>query len=206
MMSVLLRPPHRALRPAQASLVTTAFALGAVDAVARTVGVALAVKWPNDLVVVGDDHSGPGYRKIAGILTESVVSGGEIAALVVGMGMNTGWGAMPPDLRDQAASLDDLSGAAVSRPDLMVEVLRRFEVRYRTLLAEGGPAKTIEQAIGASATVGRRVTVDLGGGDVVVGTAAGLDPEGGLLLRSDAGTTQVVTMGEVVHLRPLPPS
>jgi BirA family biotin operon repressor/biotin-[acetyl-CoA-carboxylase] ligase len=53
-------------------------------------------------------------------------------------------------------------------------------------------------------TVGRAVRVDLPGGDVLTGTATGIDVDGRLEVRSDAGDTVVLGAGDVVHVRPRP--
>ena len=189
---------------AEASLVTSAFAVAAVEAVSELCAVRLTVKWPNDLVVVADDLEGPGYRKVAGILTESVVSDGDITALVVGMGMNTSWGSMPPDLTDRAVSLDQLAGRAVSRPMLLSGLLRHFDANYRCLLAAGGRGAILERTQTVSATIGNRVSVDLGGGDILMGMASGLGSGGELIVRDGDGRRHTVSAGEVIRLRPAP--
>ena len=94
MMSILLRPPENTLSPSNASLITSALALSALAAVDEMTSIKLEVKWPNDLVVDSPNPTlvdgDPGYRKVAGILTETLVQQNAIEALVVGIGLNTG--------------------------------------------------------------------------------------------------------------------
>lgn len=205
MMSVLLRPPDHALQLRQASLVTSAFACAAAAACVALVGVEPGLKWPNDLVVeVAADRrveSDQGYRKLAGILTESVLAEGRISALVVGMGMNTGWGTVPPELDGIATSLDVLCGSAVDRPTLAAEILKGFDIRYSTLLG-GGTAAILDEARRRSVTIGRSVRIALTQDRVLEGVATDIDTEGHLLVTDGDGTPHVVSVGDVVRLRP----
>ena len=232
MMSVLLRPPQGPLPPARAALVTLAMALAAIDACEQTSGVRPQLKWPNDLVIVdraGGDPAGPGAarpdRKLAGILAESISAGGVLTALVVGMGLNTGWPEVPAELAGIATSLNLESGAPVDRTLLARRVLEGLEARYELLCcgdAEGGDgaAAVLDEARRNSATLGRRVRISfdatttappLGGrvadepaarGHSLEGLASDLDAEGRLLVTDDAGATHTVAVGDVVHLRP----
>lgn len=200
MISVLLRPAPDALTPSQASLVTSAFAAAAVEAVAQLTGAEIGIKWPNDLVV--DSPTGAGYRKLAGILTESVVADGAVEALVVGMGMNTGWPEVPAELSDVATSLNLLVGAEIDRPRLARTLLSGFDVRYRRLVGPGGVEATLAEARAGSATLGRQVRVELNDDSALVGIAWDLDADGRLVVRDDEGRDHAVSVGDVVHLRP----
>ena len=229
MMSVLLRPPLGPLPPARAALATLAVALAAIDACEQTSGIRPRLKWPNDLVVVGS--AGPASadrgpdRKLAGILAESISAGGVLAALVVGMGLNTGWPEVPAELAGIATSLNLESGAPVDRTLLARRVLEGLEARYELLCRSGaeggdGSAAVLDEARRNSATLGRRVRISFdattaapprGGraadgpaadGRSLEGVASDLDAEGRLLVTDDAGATHTVAVGDVVHLRP----
>jgi BirA family biotin operon repressor/biotin-[acetyl-CoA-carboxylase] ligase len=205
MMSVLLRPPAAALPPRQATLVTMAFAAAAAEACARETGVEPGIKWPNDLVVEVDLPAGherdQGYRKLAGILTESVVSGNEISALVVGMGLNTGWPEVPVELAGVATSLNLLAGLEIDRPSLARRILTGFERRYAALL-DGRYEQVLDEARRRSVTIGRRVRIELARDEFVEGLVTDLDDEGHLLVRSADDTVHVLAVGDVVHVRP----
>jgi BirA family transcriptional regulator, biotin operon repressor / biotin---[acetyl-CoA-carboxylase] ligase len=180
LVSVLLRPD---LPADQWHVVTLAAAVAAVDAVRECCRVEALVKWPNDVTV--DD------RKLAGILSE--VSTG---ALVVGMGLNVQWQAFPPELADTATACNMHSERVVARGDLLAEWLRALETRLGVIDDVVGATKA------RSATLGRRVRVDLAG-NVVEGVAVDLTAEGFLVVRRDDGSETVVTAGDVVHLRPI---
>ncbi|WP_419841954.1 biotin--[acetyl-CoA-carboxylase] ligase [Candidatus Poriferisodalis sp.] len=227
MMSVLLRPPPDRLPPARAALVTLALALAAVDACEQSSGLRPRLKWPNDLVVVADAaRAGAPSRgatrpdlKLAGILAESVAANGLLSALVVGMGLNTGWARVPAELEGAATSLNLASGAPVDRTTLARHVLEGLETRYRRLCSAGdaaGPEAVLDEARQNSATLGRRVRVTLGapaggpraemGSDTEVlsleGVASDLDGHGRLLVHDDDGVIHAVAVGDVMHLRP----
>ena len=221
MMSALLRPPPGPLPPARAAMVTLALALAAADACEQSSGVRPRLKWPNDLVIA--DSAGRD-RKLAGILAESISTHGALSALVVGMGLNTGWPQVPPELEGVATSLNLEAGAAVDRTALARQVLEGLEARYELLcradhgLGGGsGAAAVLDEARRNSATLGRRVRISFDatadrpatddpetGPPILEGLASDLDTHGRLLVTDDAGTIHTVAVGDVVHLRPAP--
>ena len=60
----------------------------------------------------------------------------------------------------------------------------------------------VAAAADRSATLGRRVRVELAR-DTFNGVATGMTPEGYLVVTRDDGTEQIVTAGDVIHLRPV---
>ncbi len=236
MMSVLLRPASSTdkdtakskgqLAPAQASLVVSAWACAAAQACESVVGISPTLKWPNDLVVTVDEQSGqpesgdtagPVTKKIAGILSESLISDGAITALVIGMGLNTGWQDIPAELADAATSLNILSGHDVDRAALAAKLLTGFEQRYADLLGEssspvdnreddnrGGIAQILTEVRQRCSTLGCRVRVEreTSAGGTLYGNAVDINSDGTLLVVDESGTQHRVSAGEVVHLRP----
>ncbi len=184
--SVLVRPR---LDPEAAHLVTTALALSAVEACDALAGVRPGLKWPNDLVV--------GDRKLAGVLAESMVTGNRLEAVIVGMGINVRTGAAPVETVDTAVSLEDLCGSEVDRSELLAEILGRFSHWMNGIDKPNGQTALMAAARQESATLGRRVSVELADGAVLEGLAEDLDQRGALVL---AGNRRVV-VGDVVHLR-----
>jgi len=180
LVSVLLRPRLPADRM---HLVTLAAALAATDAVHTLAGIEARVKWPND-VVVGD-------RKLAGILAEGDGAG----AVVVGMGLNVRADSFPPELADLATAVDLHGARPVDRRALLAAWLVALDAQLDRI------DNVVATAATCSATLGRRVRVELAS-EHVFGVAERLTPEGFLVLRTDDGREQVVTAGDVVHLRP----
>ncbi len=119
-------------------------------------------------------------RKLAGILAEADGAG----AVVVGMGCNVRPDALPPELVDIATAVE------VDREDLLVEWLVAYDARLAAL------DTVVAEAIVRSATLGRRVRVELPH-ETITGTATTLTDEGFLVVDG-----RVVSAGDVVHLRP----
>jgi BirA family transcriptional regulator, biotin operon repressor / biotin---[acetyl-CoA-carboxylase] ligase len=208
LMTVLLRPPA-----AVANATTMAVAVALTDAVAEVAGVQVRIKWPNDLVAPGDGTEVD--AKLAGILAEvdwpagSQASGGwprqtSGSRLVVaaGAGLNvTRPDDVPDDLADRAVWADELAGRAVDRVDLLVAYLRHLDDRYRGLVETLDASALRAEWVARSATLGRRVRIDLGSSDVV-GTATSVTDEGHLVVETLDGEQRTFAVGDVVHLRP----
>jgi BirA family biotin operon repressor/biotin-[acetyl-CoA-carboxylase] ligase len=182
----------------------SAVSCAALWAVTEVAGVTLRLKWPNDLVVVGiGDPAGPdgGDRKVAGVLAEARPVAGGRTATAIGVGVNCNWGAMPEALADIGTSLDLLCGRAVDTEELAATIVRGFDDRLSLLDTAEGAAALVAEARAHSATLGRRVHVELPGGGFE-GTAAALAADGALEVTLDDGSTRTVLAGDVVHLRP----
>lgn len=193
--SVLVRPdlPPRALH-----LLTFATAVAASDACDAVAGVRPRLKWPNDLVVA--DATGTD-RKLAGILSESVVSGGDVSAVVIGTGLNVNWPAdLPADLEATATSLNHLAGREVDREELLAAHLRGLEAILAELPDPAGRDALLLRYRHLSATIGRRVRVEMASG-ALTGQAVDVDDDGHLVVEL-GGELVPVAAGDVVHLRP----
>jgi BirA family biotin operon repressor/biotin-[acetyl-CoA-carboxylase] ligase len=190
--SLLLRPELPVERWAR---LTTWAAAGVAAAIEQTLGVAVGVKWPNDLQI----HGG----KIVGILTETFFDPGAKPFAVVGIGVNVNHdaGDFPAGLCSKATSLRLATGRAVDRAALAVEILRSLAARFAALDARF--PELVAEASRRSVLVGRRITVQAGG-STIAGTATGLDAEGHLLLRDAAGVVHTLTAGEVQSGADLP--
>jgi BirA family biotin operon repressor/biotin-[acetyl-CoA-carboxylase] ligase len=154
-------------------------------------------------------------RKLGGILAEADwPAGSDVAAgyrrpssrqrvvVVVGVGLNVNWPVdLPDELAESATAINHVTGATVDRGDLLVSILRRLDRHYSSLVA-GDRAAVFDAWRARSATLGRRVRVDLGPDDVE-GTAVDVTDDGHLVVRTDDGDRRTFAVGDVVHLRPL---
>ena len=193
--SVLIRPD---LPIAQVQLTALAAAVAAADACESVAGVRPRVKWPNDLVVA--DESGA-ERKVAGILSESSLRGGAVAAVVIGMGLNVNWPAeFPDELAGIATSLNHHAGRDLDREALLVAYLTGLEPLLAGLGTPAGRDTLLQRYRGLSATLGQMVRVELGSGPLS-GVATDVNGEGHLVLEV-AGELVEISAGDVVHLRP----
>jgi len=192
LVTVLLRPT-----PEVGDAVVMAVALAMAEAVQKLTGVHARLKWPNDLTVPGADGAD---RKLAGILAEADWRDHGVA-VAVGVGVNCNWpDDLPPELAAKLVACNHLTGQPVDRAALLVEFLRRLDDRYSTLLETGDRAALLADWRARSATLGRRVRVDLGGRDVH-GTAVDVTEAGHLVVDADDGTRRAFAVGDVTHLR-----
>jgi BirA family biotin operon repressor/biotin-[acetyl-CoA-carboxylase] ligase len=99
------------------SLVTLAAGVAVARGLSAATGLALELKWPNDVVI------GRAWRKVAGILSESASTGPRIDAVVVGIGVNVRASAFPPEIRDRATALELETDRPVDTATCVVEVL-----------------------------------------------------------------------------------
>ena len=180
--SVLLRAPV-----GDGQLVVAALALSARAALADLAGLAVSLKWPNDLLA--------GEAKLAGVLAQTDARGPG-TTVVAGLGVNLT--AHPSDVG--ATDVRAASGVALTPADLLSAVLAHLATRYDALTREAGRDALRREYVGALATLGRRVRVERSR-DVVVGVARDVDTTGALVLDVD-GALVVVSAGDVEHLRP----
>jgi BirA family biotin operon repressor/biotin-[acetyl-CoA-carboxylase] ligase len=186
LVSVLLRPRVAA---GHVPLLVSSAAIAAAEAVEALAGIDARVKWPNDLMV--------GDRKLAGILAEAIPG----TAVVVGMGLNVQWDRVPPELDGIATACNLESAVTVERAALLVEWLVRFERWLEAVETAAGRSMVRDAVHARSATLGRRVRVELPDHHVVEGIATGLDDAGHLLVTDAAGSEVRVAAGDVVHVR-----
>ena len=172
-MSLLLTPDIAPERIPQITLV-------AGMAVCRAIGGGAMIKWPNDIVI--------STKKICGILTE--YSGGRV---ICGIGINVNTPAFPQALSHIATSLYLETGRETDRAALAASVMNHFEPLYDRFLS-GGFAALADEYKKLCVTIGRKVTVT-GAGDTIRGTAAGITPDGGLVLDTADGK-KIITSGE----------
>lgn len=167
--------------------------LAVVDAVAEVSGVQAGLKWPNDVL------AGPERHKLAGILAEVAPPA---SVIVVGVGLNVSLGA--DELPDPAAtSLRVLGAAECDRAALVVALLTHMARRIDGLRRAGGAdAALLEEYTARSLTIGSRVRATMPGGREVIGEALGVDEQGRVCIDA-GGDVEVVSAGDIVHLRPV---
>jgi BirA family biotin operon repressor/biotin-[acetyl-CoA-carboxylase] ligase len=180
--SLILRPQMRGDR---LSVITLVVGLAVKDALADHGAMNLGLKWPNDVV-----HQ---RKKLVGILVEKPGTPDlHDSAVVVGVGMNVGVAAVPPELTQQATALDQLTSRVPSREQLLVTVLEQLERRV-TQLESSGFGALLPDIRACDALRGHAIEVD-----GRKGNASGIGDAGELLIEI-AGRIEAVSAGTVLY-------
>jgi len=125
---------------------------------------------------------------------ESKISGGSADYVVVGIGINVHQRNFASDLSTPATSLDLEAGHRVSRQHLLVSLLKSLESEAR-MLADPAATATIPARVEQASTWIRGRRVEVHGPQACSGVTAGMDENGFLLVRTDAGVVTVQTGG-----------
>jgi BirA family biotin operon repressor/biotin-[acetyl-CoA-carboxylase] ligase len=185
-LSLILRPK---IPPSSSPVLTLLAAVSICEAVKKSTGLDVQIKWPNDVFICN--------KKISGILTEMNAEVDKVNFVVIGIGLNVNNDRKA--LIAQATSLKEQLGQPISRVILLQELLRRIENNY--LLLEGkGPQAIIDKWRSFSLTLGRRVKIYCQDKQIE-GAAVDIDQDGALLIRKDSGLMQKVFSGDVMHCR-----
>ncbi len=181
--SVLMRPK---LSPAHLSLIPLAAGLAAAEAIRSIAGLAIDLRWPNDLLI--------GPHKVGGILVESKTEATTLAFAVIGIGINVHQRAFDPAHSTPATSLDIAAGHHVSRQALLAALLKSLERETLLLASPEAISATLARVEQASTWLKGR-PVEVHGPQECVGVTAGLDAQGFLLVRTAVGLVTVQTGG-----------
>lgn len=181
--SVVLR---LAVASARLPLLPLAVGLAAAEAIRAASGLAVDLRWPNDLLI--------GPRKAGGILVETQTDSGRLAFAVAGIGINVHQQRFAQGLATPATSLDLESGRWIDRQPLLIALLESLEREARALAMPDAERSIPARVADASTWVrGRRVEVH--GPQACVGMTEGLDEHGFLRVRTAASLVQVQTGG-----------
>ena len=177
---------HRAV---PSVLLTAMCSVAVVEAVNVTTGLAARIKWPND-VMIGD-------RKACGVLTE-VLSQGDRAITVVGIGLNVNLALPAASLPPTATSLSAELGRPLDRRALLYEILGRID-RYLALddAALGAAVWDRWQILLWRRKQAVRVQQD---GPTLYGVIEGISSSGALRLRTPDGDLTEVAVGDVTAI------
>lgn len=176
-------------------------ALATLEAVQQVTSVSLALKWPNDLLLL--------QRKVGGILCESLFQTPTDPAIIIGIGLNVNVARedFPEDLHPIAASLVEMSQQPIDRNRLVAQVLLELEHCLDELRSHG-PSRLRQAYMARCATLGREVLVQFTSRDQVTGIAEGLSADGALQIRPQPPRSSSqprplldVRAADVIHLR-----
>ena len=176
LLSVLLRPPLERSGP-EISLVA---GVAVADALERTLGLSVQLKWPNDVMLR--------RRKVAGCLAEA-----RDGTVVLGIGVNVNQ--TRDELPPKAGSVLTLTGRELDREDLLATLLDDLTARYSDW-REGGLDAVYDGLGPRDFLRGRQVSVN-----GTSGVATMIDRQGRLEIAVGHGELVTVDSGEVVYER-----
>ncbi len=171
--------------PARDLQLTPAAAVAAARAMERACAVSCGIKWPNDLVCGG--------RKLCGILCESFIAHyGRF--VVIGIGLNVNTADFPPELREIAVSVQQLTGKLTPLPALAETLTEELDAAVAA--ARSGDKALLEDYRARCVTVGREVLL-LRDGQSREAFALGVNEDYSLRVRLPDGGTEDIRFGEV---------
>jgi BirA family biotin operon repressor/biotin-[acetyl-CoA-carboxylase] ligase len=199
-MSVILLPPEDA-----SHILPRMSALGALavrDALMNWYQLPVQIKWPNDILLQ--------QRKVSGILAEAFWNGNEMAALILGIGVNIAANAVSHVNHElQNVFPATYLEAVLEQPVESVQLLRAILVELKKWRSQIDSAEFMQAWEDSLAYRGEWVQVisgQIAGGEEVSryteGRILGLSPDGSLKLHTLTGEVTSVQFGDV-RLRPL---
>jgi BirA family biotin operon repressor/biotin-[acetyl-CoA-carboxylase] ligase len=186
--------------PRDLPALTLVIGLAVRGALRRCGATAVALKWPNDLVLVQQGDNGQGVlAKLGGILVELRAEAAGPAHVVIGLGLNLRLDASArseiADTGNLAAALADCGVDPQQRNALVACILESMLQAVSQFAAQGfAPFRTAWAE--ADALRGEPVRVS-GAGPERTGIAMGIDAQGAMQLRTSEGEQVSVTAGEV---------
>jgi BirA family biotin operon repressor/biotin-[acetyl-CoA-carboxylase] ligase len=183
--TILLRP---SLKTDKIFILTMILALSTIDSVKEMTGLDALIKWPNDLYI--------NKKKLAGILTEFSIKDGIVEYVIIGLGINVNW--MPGEgdgLLYPATSILAESGTRASRNELLVGILKKYELSYKKVLS-GKTDDLHSRWNELSLVIGRDVEI-ISPDEVIKGKAMAIDHEGALILKNNLGEEVKIMSGDV---------
>lgn len=152
-------------------------------------GVSAEIKWPNDVQVNG--------KKIAGILSETVMQGSEFKGLVLGIGVNLNAEKSAVEaIPDKAVtSLNLETGSYINLDDFRCRMTDRFFAGYKEFLNTGFPMIK-EKYVRRACFLNREITVKVFNDDKK-GVAKSITEKGELILANN-NKEFVLTIGDIL--------
>lgn len=163
-------------------------------------GLLPKIKWPNDVLL--------NEKKVCGILAETVIRGGKLRGIVLGIGVNLNASAQSLKEIDRPATSINLElGQAINKQEFMNELINIFFEKYdeflekgfkfikkdyekRSLLRQGRE----EREEGREENEIRVAVFNL----IKTGFFHGFDDDGTLILLTQSGGMEKINMGEIV--------
>lgn len=185
--SLILRPKQRLAKAAKLTFVA---GIAVAETLHEQYGLRTQTKWPNDVLVSG--------RKICGILGEASMTGKEVNAVVLGIGINANFDAervLPESIRARATSLETELRRRIQLEELFIRLLEKLEAAY-ALYNRRGFSSILKQWKRYAVFLGQEVEVT-DRNEKITGLAYDVDKDGALILMLENGAFKHVFVGDV---------
>lgn len=184
--SLLLRPEH--IPANQQFVLSQAVSLAMTDLLGRY-ATGFSIKWPND--IYWED------KKIAGILIENVLSGSTFARSIVGIGLNLNQEVFVSDAPNPV-SLFQITGHTCDIEAVLDQFADAFRTRYLQTFTDS--ARALREEYAATLYRNDGVYPYCSGGETFYASITGVEPDGHLILTTDAGEERRFAFKEVSFL------
>ena len=178
------------LEPARMQTFTLWMGVNICELIANFTRTSPRLKWPNDILFDG--------RKAGGILTEARMDADQIRDLVFGLGLNLNSPAhsWPDALQNRATSLSEQTRAPLDINKFTAALIGRVLDAYEQFVSGAYLKNFAERWHPLDVLKGQPIQLQHGQ-ETISGTAAGIDDEGSLIIRTDQGRTERFRAGEV---------
>lgn len=174
-------------------------ALAVCQALQKEYSLPAQIKWPNDILVDG--------KKLSGVLAEAHWIGNELAAVVLGIGINVATASVPPDDWDSlnpcpfpATSVEVMVGSSVDRWDLLSATLQEL-LNWREQLSKPIFLRTWEENL-AFKDQWVQVIVPAMNATLKYGKIIALEKDGALQIQEESGKIIHLRTGEIYPSNP----
>lgn len=183
--SIVLKPK---IPPKEGIKMTQVAAAAICKSIREITGLDALIKWPNDIVING--------KKVCGILTEMAGELNEINYIIIGIGINVNVEEFSGEVGESATSLSIEGGKKLDRRQLLVHILRNFEVLYNSYIENLDLHASLYIVRKYSALLGKNIKIVQGKLEKKA-KAINIDDEGLLLVELEDGSKELIAVGEV---------
>lgn len=150
----------------------------------------VSIKWPNDVLI--------NNKKVCGILAESVIKGGKLKGIVLGIGVNLNSSIQNVSQIDRPATAINIEfGDAINKQEFMEDLINRFFNGYNYFLQNG--FEQIKNYYENKSVLKAEATVKIAVfNKIKEGFFQGFDDSGNLLLLTSENKLENINMGEIV--------
>lgn len=154
-------------------------------------GIVAKVKWPNDVMI-------DGKRKICGILSETVIEGGILKGIILGIGVNLNASQSNVDsIPDRVATALNLEiGKAVDMDSFLNEFIQEFFKGYDEFLSKGFEF-IMDEYLSKNCFLEKDLHVQVFN-DVKSGYAKGVNTNGELILQTQDNNDLILNIGDIL--------